>query len=409
MFKLPDTKIPTATSGDRVKLVEDFLTEYYEIKINVFDPKKSFIVSKNKELQDQEITLDIISLNMESKGIRGCDSILKKIIRSGYHITTFNPITDYIRGLEGTWKGESHIDKLCKYVIARDFGDREEGYYQERLNHLLKKWMAASIACSLGIRQNDAMLGFVHADEGIGKTYLLEFLTPKPLKAYYIKSDKDERFFNISQAFTKNFIVNFDEFVGITKSSAETLKKVLSSTELTMSNTFTQCIQRIGNGAFSSNKTKELGGFLAPQMGYRRYAVVELEQINQGYSKEIDVDQLWAEAYVLFKNADFNYEWDMEDFEEFRSYNAKYLIETQACKLIKENYRIPEIGEESVHKQPIEILQDLRRANKIKSGMTNVSDVTLGMALKALGYGRSMKKVNKIAPRYGYEVIPLFE
>lgn len=405
--KINQTIIPKS-SGDRVQLVKDFLDENYEIKINIFDPSKSFIESIDKKLYKGEPSLDDISLHMESQGIRGCDTILKKIIRSSNQVKTFNPVTDYISSLKDNWKGESHIDRLCTYVTAREFGDQPAGFYQERFKRLLKKWLAASIACSLGERQNDCMIGFVHADEGIGKTFLLEFLTPKELKPYYIKSDKDERFFNITSAFTRNFIVNFDEFVGITKSSAETVKKVLSSTELTMSNTFTQSIPRIGNGVFTSNKTKELGGFLTPQMGYRRYAVIELEQISQGYSKEVNINQLWAEAYVLYENKAFNHEWDMTDFEEFRNYNARYLIETPAYKLIKEYYRLPEPGEEATHKQPIEILQDLRKARKLTNTMSNVSDVTLGMALRALGYEHKMKKVN-MSPRYGYQVIQLFE
>ena len=39
-----ETKVP-ASSGDRVKIVEDFLTEHYEIKINVFDSSKTIIVA----------------------------------------------------------------------------------------------------------------------------------------------------------------------------------------------------------------------------------------------------------------------------------------------------------------------------------------------------------------------------
>jgi len=41
--------------------------------------------------------------------------------------------------------------------------------------------------------------------------------------------------------------------------------------------------------------------------------------------------------------------------------------------------------------------------------MSDVSDVTIGLALKALGFTREMKKVNKILPRYGYNVVQLFE
>lgn len=406
-LKFKDTKTPSIAL-DRVKLVKEFLELHYEIKMNVFDPSKSFIVAKDKTLYKSEPSFNDISLHMESENLRGCDSILKKILSSPNHITNFNPITDYIKSLEGAWKGESHIELFCKHIIAKDFGDKEEGYYQDRFKRLLKKWLAASIACSLGERANDAIIGFVHADEGIGKTYSLEFLVPKELKAYYIKSDKEERFFNITTAFTRNFIVNFDEFVGINNRSAESFKKVLSSTEMTVSNSFTIAVPRIGNGVFTSNKTRELGGFLTQGMGTRRYAIVELDHIKQGFSKDVDVHQLWAEAYILYSTADFNHGWDQEDFDEFMNYNSRYLIETPAHKLINEHYRIPQEGEPSEFKQAKDILQDLRKARKITSAMNHVSESTIGMAMKALGFHKKMKKINKIEPRYGYEVIQLF-
>ena len=410
-YKPTPTELPKA-SGDRVQQVKDFLSEHYEIKINEFDSSKSFIVAKDKKRYTSEVLLSDISLHMESEGIRGCDSILKKIIASPNQVMTFNPITEYIESLENAWRGESHIDKLCKHIIARDFGDREVGYYQERFRRLLKKWMAASLACSLGIKANDAMLGFVHSEEGIGKTNALEFLVPKALKGYYIKSDKEERYFDLPSAFTRNFMVNFDEFVGITKSTADAVKGALSSLHFTMSRTFTRSVQRIGNGVFTSNRTKELGGFLLPSMGARRWAIVELESIDwRAYTKEVDVDQMWAEAYVLFKNADFDYAWNEIDFEEFKLYNARYLKETTAYRLINEWYRLPnetDSAETIQFKQPMEILADLRNARKLKSNMIDVSEVTIGLALKAHGYERIAKKLNKISPRYGYNVVPLF-
>ena len=404
-----ETKVP-ASSGDRVKIVEDFLTEHYEIKINVFDSSKTIIVAKNPELYDQAPTETLISLHMERENIRGCDTILRKILKSGYHITTFNPVTDYINSLEGAWKGESHIEKFCKHIVVRDFGDKDPGYYQERFVRIIKIWMVASIACSLGVKENDAMLGFIHSKEGIGKTRILKFLVPKPLVAYYIQSSKEDRYFDITAAFTQNFIVNFEEFNGITKNNAEQVKQTLSANEFVMSKRDTNAVPRIGNGAFTSNKNKEMGGFLHPSMGYRRWACIELESINwKKYIAEVDNHQMWAEAMVLFKNADFDYIWSESDFIEFKEYNNRYLIETNANKLVKEYYRIPEDGEESIHMQPLEILQELRKAKKLNnSNGTNVSEVTIGMALSAMGFEHKMKKVQG-NPRYGYQVIQLFE
>lgn len=404
-----ETKVP-ASSGDRVKIVEDFLSKHYEIKINVFDPSKTIIVLKNPELYDQPPTEMLISLHMERENIRGCDTILRKILKSGYHITTFNPITEYIDSLEGAWKGKSHIDKFCSCIVARDFGDKPEGYYQERFVRILRKWMVATIANTLGVNANDALIGFINSKEGIGKTRMMRFLVPPELEPYYTQSSKDDRKFDMTLAFTQNFIIGFDELWGITKNNSEELKQVLSSTKYALSKRDTNKVARIGSGAFTTNKNKELGGFIHPSMGYRRWACIETEAIDwKKYNAECDIHQMWAEAYVLFKNADFDYVWYEDEFNEFKEYNGRYLIETNANKLIKENYRIPEAGEEPTHMQPIEILRELRRSRKLNnSNSVNVSEVTIGMALSAMGFEHKMKKVDN-KPRYGYNVIQLFE
>ena len=126
----------------------------------------------------------------------------------------------------------------------------------------------------------------------------------------------------------------------------------------------------------------------------------------------VDVDQLYAEMYVLYKDADFDYVWnEQDDFLEFKEYNRRYLIETHAYRLVRENYRMPteEDAEETIEfKQPQEILRELRDGRKINSSMSDVSEVTIGLALKALGYERKGKKIDRINSRYGYNVIKLF-
>jgi predicted P-loop ATPase len=143
-------------------------------------------------------------------------------------------------------------------------------------------------------------------------------------------------------------------------------------------------------------------------MGYRRFAVIELDSISHDYAKLVDVDQLWAEAYVLYKNADFNFEWNMDDFQSFREYNTRYLIETNAFMLIKEYYRLPFSDDIPIHKQPIEIIQDLRKARKISSSMNNITDVSIGLALRNIGFEHKSKKNSFGSARYGYLVVPLF-
>jgi predicted P-loop ATPase len=264
----------------------------------------------------------------------------------------------------------------------------------------------ASVACVKGIHANDACFMVVNMDGGIGKSSLLEYLVPDMLKGYYSRSVKD---MNYPDMFTTNFMIQFDEMVGITKATAEEFKNILSSKNINVSKRFTNTKQRYANACGTSNKDADHGGFLLPEMSLRRFAVNHIDHIDwEEYIKVVDVDQIWAEAVMLL-GQNFNYKWNRTDYVEFEEYNSRFLVQTTSFKLIKEFYRVPEEGEEhlAVFKQPVDILRDLRNARKINSSMNTVSDVNIGIALKQLGFNRFGKKLPS-GTRYGYNVLQLY-
>ncbi len=401
--KFAETKIPQGGSN-RVTLVKEFLDEHYNIKINIFDHSKVIIAAKTKDYE-QEISIEDISLHMLEDGICGSDSILKKIITSPNQTKPYNPIKEYFESLEGKFAGKSHIDLLCSHMKARAYTDHPEAYYQKRLVYTFRKWIVATVACAMGIKENDAMFVVVNNEEGIGKSTLIEFMVPDILKGYYSKSSKE---MNYPDMFTSNLLINFDEMIGLTKSTAEEFKNILSSKHINVSKRFTTTKQRYASTCGTSNKDAEHGGFLLPDMGSRRFAINAIETIDWEYTKYVDIHQVWAEAVMLLSQ-DFEYTWNPADFKEFGQYNSRFIVQTTSFKLVKEFYRIPEPSDNgnAEFKMPVEILRDLRAAHKVNSSMNNVSDVNIGIALKQLGFARTIKKVNG-QPRYGYHLVPLF-
>ena len=401
--KFKETIIPV-NGSNRVALVKEFLDLYYDIKINIFDHSRVMIVSKTREYA-QEISMEDISLHMLEDGITGSDTILKKILSSPNYTKPYNPIKEYFENLSGKYCGQSHIEILCQYLRPRDYGDKPQGYYQTRLRYTLRKWIVATVACAMGIKENDAMFVVVNNEEGIGKSTLLEFLVPDLLKGYYSKSQKE---MNFSDMFTSNLLINFDEMMGLSRSTAEQFKNIMSSSRINVSKRFTTTKQRYASACGTSNKDAEHGGFLTSDMGTRRFAINHIDAIDWEYINQVDVDQIWAEAVMLL-DQDFEYIWNPEDFKEFGEYNSRFILQTSSFKLLKEFYRLPEPGDEDlmVFKMPVEILRDLRAAHKVNSSMTTVSDVNIGIALRQLGYTRYDKKINGFA-RHGYNVVPLF-
>lgn len=408
--ELAKTSQPAKTAG-KVQAVKEWLDMNYDIKINIFDHSKSYIVSKEKEYATS-ITENDIYMHMVDDGLTCSKSLLKAILTSPNQMSAYNPITDYFDGLQNKWDGTSQIDLYCSFLKAHNFKDKEDvDFYQNRMKYLIKKWLVAAVACVYGKRQNDVALGFVNAQGGIGKTTLIEFLVPKCLEEYYVISDKDERLFKMTECFVSRFIINFDEFVGISKSTENSFKNNMSRQMMDIKypgESFTTKVQRIASCAFTSNKTQEMGGFLFnSDSGFlRRIAAIEIDEIGD-YRDRVDVDQLWAEVVTLY-NGTFDYTFDRKDYEDFQEYNSRYVIESTAYKLVKEWYRKPEEDEEYLFRMPMEIVRELKASRKISSSMTRIDDMTIGQALRALGYERIGKKIAGMGTRYGYKVVQLY-
>lgn len=405
--KFNETKIP-ANGSNRVTLVKEFLDANYDIRINIFDQSKVSIHCKtNRYSADFPIELENISLHMEEEGIRGCDAIMKKLLTSLHDMTPFNPIVDYLESMRGKFSGESHIDKICSFIVAHNYGDKDEDdYYQKRLVYTFRKWIVATVAQVFALHANDVNFMLVDAQTGMGKSWFFDFLVPDQLFDYYTTSVKDMSF---ATFFTQNFLIRFDEMVGVTRSNSEEYKNILSQNYINVSKRFTHRKQRFASCCGTSNKDDEHGGFLLPEWSLRRFAINRVDFINwEEYIKVVDKNQIWAEGMMLL-DQNFEYVWDRDDFSELEEYNARFLVQTTSFKLIKEFYRVPENGETElgIFKMPVEILRDLRNARKINSSMNTVSDVNIGIALKQLGYTRYGKKLNG-QTRYGYDVVQLF-
>jgi len=203
-----------------------------------------------------------------------------------------------------------------------------------------------------------------------------------------IADPSDNAKFNLQEAFARYFLVYFDELYGINRKNEDEFKKALSASEIDIylprePQPFRR--KRIGNACFTSNRTPEKGGFLTPNMSYRRWLILELDSINRDYSIKVDVDQIWAEA-VLLVSQDFNYKWDSVDWNEFKEHNQRYLKETPSMQYIKTYFDIPSNGEGS-WMQPKEILNFLNANKKIRrEDQHKISEVEIGMALTNLNF-----------------------
>jgi predicted P-loop ATPase len=404
------SKESKALKENKIRQIIEFLNENYLIRINRFKQSEKEIISKTKHYEFPP-SLDDISLHLQENEIAVSDSILRKIINSPNQIKTFNPIQEYFDSLT-PYAGVSHIDKLFNAMTAVNYDDQPEGYYQKRMLRVAKKWLVASVACSLNGDQNEVALGLIQEEEGTGKTSICEFICPEPLKAMMIKSDKEKNGFKMRDAFTENFFVLFDEFIGLTKFTAEGFKSTMSAHHLDVkghNDPFPRRRQRIANALFTTNnKTGSNRGFLIPSLGTRRFACLHLESIDyENIMNNVNVDEFWAEALMLLNNG-FDYKFGPDDFNEFKGFNQRFMIETNALQLIESNFTKPLNGSDGKLMKPSEILQYFVEHKVAGRDVLNeLSPEKIGSALKQLGYQKEERRIKGI-PSHPYRLTPLF-
>ena len=395
---------------NRLDTIKEWLNENYVVRVNLLDRSKVSL-SPTEECTfhyEHPVTEDDILLHAYAEELKVSDKTLRMLLASPNQMESFNPIKDYLESLRGKYKGPSQIDMLCASLHSPE----ESKETIARVSHLLRKWLIATAACALGIRQNDVALGLVGDKAGIGKTTFFEMLIPPCLSEYYQLAQKDERLFNMANSFTQRFILNFDEFAAIGKHNEELFKMYMSANEIEIKrpgSRYAEKAPRVASCCFTSNKNQRMGGFISkPDAGLmRRLAVIEVDFIDDN-RKRLDVDQLWAEAVMLL-DGKYDPAWTQQEYRQFVEENRQYVIETNALRLIRIYYRKPEEGEDCEFMTAMEVVLQLKKEKKISSAMQQVNEVTVGQALTALGYRYYIRRFPGKSPYHGYDIVPLYD
>ncbi len=357
--------------------------------------------------------MDTLYLYLKGIGKSISRTDLRILLRDQNYFDQENPAVNYLDSIRGTFLGISHIDKLCEHITPRVF-EKEPDYYHERMNYLIKKWMVASVAQWIDGIPNSVALGFISMEEYIGKTFLTRFFIPEELETYYVQPENDSRF-SLSDVFTRYLIVCFDDLVGINKGTAriEEFKKYTRSQMILVqrrNDEFPTERPRVAVPMFTANRTAEMGGFLTQNHGTSRFGTIEIDKIDKRYSKRVKIDQMWAEALMLYENSEFDPYYSDEYIQELQEYNQRYMIQTDEEKYVK-LYILPPNDTETEDEEAnwytaSEIVSILRQERKILSAdRMKVTPQSIGKALSSLGFKKESKRgQKKDYPEYKYRV-----
>ena len=199
----------------------------------------------------------------------------------------YHPIKDYFDTLQ--YDGGDHITTLAGYFQDKD------GVFET----WFRRWLIGAVAKVVQGGQNAMFV--LDGPQGCGKSYFANWLCPPALREYFIESpinpdDKDAHVRLISK-----WIWEVAELGSTTrKADREALKFFISQRTVTVRKAYGRYDTRKRAMASLIGTVNNEAGLLADKTGNRRFLVCKLESVDWSYADAIDVDQVWAEAQMLY-------------------------------------------------------------------------------------------------------------
>jgi hypothetical protein len=362
--------------NSKLSIIENFINSKYELRNNIISNK---IECKEKgsnegfkELNENNIYRDLAHNHHEFSLNK-----LKSLLCSDF-VEKFNPFEDYFKSLK-KWDSENEIDyieKLASYLPIKD---------PERFKIHLKKMLARFVVCALEDNYfNKHALILVHDIQSSGKTTFCRWLCPPILNDYItenINTDKDSLI-----ALSTNFIINMDELATLSKADLNMLKSFMSKDKINARLPFasrTTQQPRRANFIGSTNKDE----FLNDETGSVRWLCFELlDKINFAYKIDININDIYRQAYTLYKEG-FKYDLTQSEIEENDRANKSFMIETQEMQLIPKYFKPSTKEKNGEFLTSSDILKELASENfNFKSHIQ-----IIGKALKILGFPKDSK------------------
>ena len=357
-----------------IHITEDYLNEHYNIRHNII--ANEIEISKKEVKEWTELNENSLWIEMQKKSIKVPASTLEKILKSDF-VPKFNPLINYFESLPVWDKKNDYINQYADFIKLAPEEDKEQ------YNYHFKKWCVRAVKCAT----NDNYFNknaFVISDEGkgqnIGKTTWIRFLCPQIL-SNYLKDDlpKDEKDAKI--ALTQNFIINLDELASLSRQEINTLKSLFSADKIKVRFPYDKkeiIVRRVANFIGSTNLTN----FLHDETGSVRWLCFVADKIDFSYKATFDINNLWAQAFYLSNDKDFDETITSLDMSVNELRNVKFQMQSPEKDLICRFLEIPTTTEETKILTSTEIQHYLAGfAPSIK-----LNNFTIGKALTSLKY-----------------------
>ncbi|MBQ0020297.1 MAG: DUF3874 domain-containing protein [Bacteroidales bacterium] len=325
------------STSEKVLLIEQYLTENYELRYNLLNKKTEVRARSNEQGKDFEPLTNKMKNSMvrqtkidleELTCVR--QDVLEYLDSSA--IPQYDPIRDYLNGLP-RWDGQNRVAELFSRI---------PGTSSEQILWL-SIWMRSAVAHWLGmdtLHGNECVPTLIGA-QGSGKSTFCHRLLPEHLRQYFLDhlnlSNKNDK----EMALTNNLLVNLDEMDQIRPTQQAELKQTLSKPKVN---------GRPIYGREQQDRTR-YASFLATtnnrhplqdKTGSRRYLCISIPKgalIDN--ETPINYEQLYAQLVKEVREDGMRYWFTNEETRQIQQVNQQFQQETDLSAMLQTCFRVP--------------------------------------------------------------------
>lgn len=252
----------------------------------------------------------------------------------------YHPVKDYLQGSQ--WNGDDHIRLLSMYfkdkhnsIIYND-GSHETVFYV-----WLKRWLVGAVAkvCEAGTLKAQNSVLVIEGNQNLGKSTFASWLC-SGMPHHFIEQAVDPENKEHIRSLAGKWIWEIGEMGSTTrKADRESLKNFLTQTTVTFRTPYAKHpVIKPALASFIGTVNNE-GGFLQDSTGTRRFMTVGLVKMDHAYMQDIDVDQIWAQAYHLYRTGE---SWRLlpEEVQSRDELNGDYKVEDPYEGWIKRYFEV---------------------------------------------------------------------
>ena len=355
-------KSPLSAEQELELRTEEFMQRRYEFRYNTMTTVTEYRERNTFCFYFRPLSSRVrnsIAMNARLEGLSLWDRDVVRYLDSD-RIPIFNPIEDFLFGLDVRWDGHDRIRELAARVPCnnRHWADL---FYRWFLN-MVAHW-----------RQTDrkyanCTVPLLVGPQAYRKSTFCRSLLPPELQAYYTDRIDFSNKRDAEISLNRFALINMDEFDQNRVNQQAFLKHILQKPIVNVRRphgTATQEMRRYASFIGTSNH-KDL---LTDTSGSRRYIVVDVTGPID--CSPIDYEQLYTQAmHDLYKGE--RYWFDPEDEKVMNESNQEFQVMPIAEQLFHEYFRAATEGEECEQFLAIEILEQVQQDSKIRVSDCNI-------------------------------------